>query len=191
MNYKSSALTWLVMLMLAAVLYGDVPHASDPRGKIEKITGEGEYVWDMNQQKQSRLAAEAKEKGEKFNLSGVTWTVKGEGQDWIFTRTMQMEDKTGSKVKAERFWISIIKADGVWVTRTKYRYNEDGTEVGETHKGGKYTARCRITEEKIVLLLTRKKQGHIFRITNEGGLMRVIHITMPGLIDWSMDYKKQ
>lgn len=192
MSKKLSALLWILIFISTAVLYGDVPHASDPRGKIEKITGEGEFVWDMNETKLADCVKEGKEAGKEFTVREITWTVKGGGQDWMFTRTKRMGDDNNSTVKTERFWITIMKADGVWVTRTKYRYKEgEAGEVGDKDKGGKFSASSRISGKTIILSLTKKKQGRLFRITKKDGLMQVIYITMPDLIDWTMSYKKK
>jgi hypothetical protein len=61
---------------------------------------------------------------------------------------------------------------------------------GEKDKGRKFTAHCRITSKKIILTLTKKKQGYIFRITKKDGLIQVNLITMHDLRDWTMSYKK-
>jgi hypothetical protein len=197
MNRKLNALIWIMIFMSTAALYADVQHAEDPRGKIETLVGQGDFVWVMDQQELADLVKEAKETGEDFTIREIRWTITGGDQDWVFTRITRMGDENESTIKRERFRISILKADDVWVTRTKYRYNEgkykkdDSDEVGEKDKGSKFTARCRITGKKIILALTKKKEGYIFRITKQGELMRVNLITTHDLRDWTINYKKR
>jgi len=197
MNRQLHALIWIVIVISTAALYGDIQHAEDPTGKIENLVGEGVFVWNMDQQKLADCKKEGKETGQDFTIREIKWTVTGGDYDWIFTRITRMGDDNEPTIKAERFWISIIKADGVWVTRTKYRYREgaykegDALEVAEKDKGSKFTARCRITGKKIILAAAKKKQGFIFMITKKDGLIQVNHITTHDLMDWSMSYKKQ
>ncbi len=200
MDRKLNALIWMIIVISTAALYGDVQHAEDPRGKIENLIGEGEFVWNMDEQKLAECVKEAKETGQDFKIREIRWTVTGEDYDWVFTRITQMGDDNEPTIKRERFWISILKADGVWVTRTKYRYREekykkdDTDEVGEKDKGSKFTARCRITDKKIILAAIKKKQekqGYIFRITKKDGLMQVVLITTHDLMDWTFSYKKR
>jgi hypothetical protein len=197
MNKKLNALFCIFMVVSTAALYGDVQHAEDPRGKIENLVGEGDFVWNMDQQKLADCVKEGKETGLDFTIREIRWTITGGDYDWVFTRITRMGDDNEPTIKRERFWISILKADGLWVTRTKYRYNEgkykegDTDEVGEKDKGSKFAARCRITSKKIILAAAKKKQGFIFRITKKDGLMQVNRITMHDLMDWSMNYKKR
>jgi hypothetical protein len=197
MNRKLNALIWIIIVISTAALYGDTQHAVDPRGKIENIVGEGVFVWDMDQQKYADCVKEGKETGRDFTIREIRWTVTGGDQDWVFTRITRMGDDNEPTIKKERFRVTIIKADGVWVTRTKYRYGEgkykkgDTDEVGEKDKGSKFNARCRITGKKIILASTKKKQGYIFRITKKDGLMQVNLITTHDLRDWTMSYKKR
>jgi len=196
MNRKLNALIWIIIVISTAALYGDMQHAVDPRGKIENLVGEGDFVWDMDEQKFADCVKEGKETGRDFTIREIRWKVTGGGQDWVFTRITRMGDDNEPTIKRERFWITILKVDGVWVTRTKYRYRErnykegDTDEVGEKDKGSKFTAHCRITSKKIILTLTKKKQGYIFRITKKDGLIQVNLITMHDLRDWIMSYKK-
>lgn len=196
MNRKLYALIWIIIVMSTAALYGDLQHAVDPRGKIENIVGEGDFVWNMDEQKFADCVKEGKETGRDFTIREIKWKVTGGGQNWVFTRITRMGDDNEPMIKRERVWITILKVDGVWVTRTKYRYRErnykegDTDEVGEKDKGRKFTAHCRITSKKIILTLTKKKQGYIFRITKKDGLIQVILITMHDLRDWTMSYKK-
>lgn len=186
-----------MIFISTAALYGDVQHAEDPRGKIENLLGQGEFVWDMDQQGLADLVKEAKETGQDFTIREIRWTITGGEYDWIFTRITRMGDENEPTIKRERFWISILKADGVWVTRTKYRYNEgkykkdDSDEVGEKDKGSKFNARCRITSKKIILVVSKKKEEYIFRITKQGELMQVNLITPHDLRDWTFSYKKR
>lgn len=200
MNRKLYTFLWIIIVISTAALYGDVQHAVDPRGKIENLIGEGEFVWNMDQQKLADCEKEAKETGQDFKIREIRWTITGGDYDWVFTRITRMGDDNESTIKRERFWITILKADGVWVTRTKYRYREgkykkdDSDEVGEKDKGSKFTARCRITGKKIILATTKKKQekqGYIFRITKKGGLMQVNRITTHDLRDWTFSFKKR
>jgi hypothetical protein len=197
MNRKLNALIWIIIVISTAALYGDMQHAVDPRGKIENLIGEGDFVWDMDQQKFADCVKEGKETGLDFTIREIRWTVTGGDQDWVFTRITRMGDDNEPTIKKERFRVTIIKADGVWVTRTKYRYGEgkykkdDTDEVGEKDKGSKFTANCRITGKKIILAATKKKQGYIFRITKKDGLMQVNLITTHDLRDWTMSYKKR
>ena len=197
MKRKPNALIWIIIVISTAALYGDMQHTVDPRGKIENLVGEGDFVWNMDEQKFADCVNEGKETGQDFKIGEIRWTVTGADQDWIFTRITRMGDDNEPTIKTERFRISIIKADGVWVTRTKYRYREgeykqgDTHEVGEKDKGSKFTARCRITGKKIILAATRKKQGYIFRITKKDGLMQVNLITTHDLRDWTFSYKKR
>ena len=197
MNRKLNALIWIIIVISTAALYGDMQHAVDPRGKIENLIGEGDFVWDMDEQKFADCVKEGKETGRDFTIREIRWTVTGGEQDWVFTRITRMGDDNEPTIKRERFRVTIIKADGVWVTRTKYRYGEgkykkgDTDEVGEKDKGSKFTARCRITGKKIILASTKKKQGYIFRITKKDGLMQVNLITTHDLRDWTMSYKKR
>jgi hypothetical protein len=200
MNRKFNALIWIVMVISTAALYGDVQHAEDPRGKIENIVGEGEFVWNMDEQKLADCVKEGKETGQDFTIREVRWTVTGGDYDWIFTRITRMGDDNESTIKRERFWISILKADGVWVTRTKYRYSEgkykegDSDEVREQDKGKKFTARCRITGKKIILAAFKKKQekqGYLFKITKKDGLLQVNSITTHDLRVWTFSFKKR
>ena len=196
MNRKLNALIWIIIVISTAALYGDLQHAVDPRGKIENLVGEGDFVWDMDEQKFADCVKEGKETGRDFTIREIRWKVTGGGQNWVFTRITRMGDDNEPTIKRERFWITILKVDGVWVTRTKYRYRErnykegDTDEVGEKDKGRKFTAHCRITSKKIILTLTKKKQGYIFRITKKDGLIQVNLITMHDLRDWTMSYKK-
>ncbi|NIM11727.1 MAG: hypothetical protein GTO45_17345 [Candidatus Aminicenantes bacterium] len=196
MNRKLNALIWIIIVISTAALYGDLQHAVDPRGKIENLVGEGDFVWDMDEQKFADCVKEGKETGRDFTIREIRWKVTGGDQDWVFTRITRMGDDNEPTIKRERFWITILKVDGVWVTRTKYRYRErnykegDTDEVGEKDKGRKFTAHCRITSKKIILTLTKKKQGYIFRITKKDGLIQVNLITMHDLRDWTMSYKK-
>jgi hypothetical protein len=197
MNRKLNALIWIMIFMSTAALYADVQHAEDPRGKIETLVGQGDFVWVMDQQELADLVKEAKETGEDFTIREIRWTITGGDQDWVFTRITRMGDENESTIKRERFWISILKADGVWVTRTKYRYNEgkykkdDTDEVGEKDKGSKFAARCRITGKKIILVVSKKKEEYIYRITKQGELMQVNLITPHDLRDWTFSYKKK
>jgi hypothetical protein len=197
MNRKLQALIWTVIVISTAALYGDIKHAEGPRGKIENLVGEGVFVWNMDQQKLADCVKEGKETGQDFTIREIRWTVTGGDYDWIFTRITRMGDDNDPTIKTERFRISIIKADGVWVTRTKYRYSEGKYKEGDTHevaekdKGSKFTARCRITGKKIILAAAKKKQGFIFRITKKDGLMQVNHITTHDLRDWTFSFKKQ
>jgi hypothetical protein len=197
MNRKLIVLIWIMIFISTAALYGDVQHAEDPRGKIENLLGQGEFVWDMDQQGLADLVKEAKETGQDFTIREIRWTITGGEYDWIFTRITRMGDENEPTIKRERFWISILKADGVWVTRTKYRYNEgkykkdDSDEVGEKDKGSKFNARCRITSKKIILVVSKKKEEYIFRITKQGELMQVNLITPHDLRDWTFSYKKR
>lgn len=197
MNRKLNALIWIIIVISTVALYGDIQHAVDPRGKIENIVGEGDFVWNMDEQKFADCVKEGKETGRNFTIREIRWTVTGGDQDWVFTRITRMGDDNEPTIKRERFRISIIKADGVWVTRTKYRYREgkykkgDTDEVGEKDKGSKFTASCRITGKKIILAAIKKKQGYIFRITKKDGLMQVNLITTHDLRDWTMSYKKR
>ncbi len=196
MNRKFNALIWIIIISTAA-LYGDLQHAEDPRGKIESLIGEGDFIWDMDQQKFADCVKEGKETGLDFTIREIRWTVTGGDQDWVFTRITRMGDDNEPTIKKERFWITIMKVDGVWVTRTKYRYSEgkykkdDTDEVGEKDKGRKFTASCRITGKKIILAAILKKQGYIFRITKQDGLMQENLITTHDLRDWTMSYKKR
>jgi hypothetical protein len=168
---------------MTVALYGDLKHASDPRGKIENITGEGDFVWVMD---------EGKETGPDSTAPEIKWTVKGGDQEWTFTRLTRMKGDNEAVLKNERFWITILKADGVWVTRVKYRYKEGETgEVEKKDKGGKYKASCRITGGKIILAAFKKNRGHIFKITKKDGLMRVNLVTTHDLRDWTRSFKKQ
>ena len=187
----------MIIVISTAALYGDVQHAEDPRGKIENIIGEGDFVWNMDEQKLADCIKEGKETGLDFTIREISWTVTGGDYDWVFTRITRMGDDNEPTIKRERFRISILKADGVWVTRTKYRYREgkykkdDTDEVGEKDKGSKFTARCRITDKKIILAADKKKQGFIFKITKKDGLMQVNLITTHDLMDWTFSYKKR
>ena len=197
MNRKLIALIWIMIFISTAALYGDVQHAEDPRGKIENLLGQGEFVWDMDQQELADCVKEAKETGQDFTIREIRWTITGGDQDWVFTRITRMGDENEPIIKRERFRISILKADGVWVTRTEYRYNEgkykegDTDEVVEKDKGSKFTAHCRITGKKIILVVSKKKEEYIFRITKQGELMQVDHITTHDLNDWTFSYKKK
>lgn len=197
MKRKLNALIWIIIVISTAALYGDVRHAVDPRGKIENLLGEGEFVWNMDEQKLADCVKEGKETGQDFTIREIRWTVTGGDYDWVFTRTTRMGEDNESTIKRERFRIAILKADGVWVTRTKYRYRVgkykqgDTDEVGEKDKGSKFIARCRITGKKIILAAAKKKQGSIFKITKKDGLMQVNLITTHDLRDWTMSYKKR
>ena len=197
MNSKFSALIWLSFVLSTITLCGDLPHALDPRGKIENIVEVGDFVWNMDQQKFSDCVTESKETGQDFTIREIRWKVTGGDQDWVLTRITRMgDDNNEPRTKIERFWITILKADGKWITRTKYRYREgkykagDSDEVGEKDSGGKFTALCRITSKKIILAVTKQKQGYILRISKKAGLMQEDLITMPDLKDWTMSYKK-
>jgi hypothetical protein len=196
MNRKFNALIWIIIISTAA-LYGDLQHAEDPRGKIESLIGEGDFIWDMDQQEFADCVKEGKETGLDFTIREIRWTVTGGDQDWVFTRITRMGDDNEPTIKKERFWITIMKVDGVWVTRTKYLYSEgkykkdDTDEVGEKDKGRKFTASCRITGKKIILAAIQKKQGYISRITKQDGLMQEDLITTHDLRDWTMSYKKR
>lgn len=200
MNRKLYAFLWIIMVISTAALYGDVQHAEDPRGKIENLIGEGEFVWDMDEQELADCVKEGKETGQDFTIREIRWTVTGGDYDWVFTRITRMGDDNEATIKRERFRIAILKADGVWVTRAKYRYNEgkykegDTDEVGENDGGSKFIARCRITSKKIILAAAKKKQekqGYIFKITKKDGLLQVNHITTHDLRDWTFSYKKR
>ncbi len=197
MNRKYIALIWIMIFISTAALCVDVQHAEDPRGKIENLLGTGDFVWDMNQQEFADCVKEAKETGQDFTIREIRWTITGGDQDWVFTRITRMGDDNEPTIKRERFRISIIKADGVWVTRTKYRYNEgkykkdDTDEVREKDEGSKFTARCRITNKKIILVLTKKKEEYISRITKQGEIMQENLITTHDLRDWNFSYKKR
>lgn len=200
MNKKLYTFLWIIMVISTAALYGDVKHAEDPRGKIETLVGEGEFVWNMDEQKLADFVKEGKETGQDFTIREIRWTITGGDYDWIFTRITRMGNDNEATIMRERFWIAILKADGVWVTRTKYRYREgkykkdDSDEVGEKDKGSKFIGRCRITSKKIILAAFKKKQekqGYIFKITKNDGLMQVNSITTHDLMDWTFSYKKQ
>ena len=197
MNRKFNALIWIIIIISTTALYGDMKHAEDPRGKIESLVGQGDFIWDMDQQKFADCVNEGKETGLDFSIREIRWTVTGGDQDWVFTRITRMGDDNEPTIKKERFWITIMKVDGVWVTRTKYRYSEgkykkdDTDEVGEKDKGSKFAASCRITGKKIILAAIQKKQGYIFRITKQDGLMQENLITTHDLRDWTMSYKKR
>jgi hypothetical protein len=197
MSRKLNAIIWIIFLISAVALYGDIQHGSDPRGKIENIVGEGSFVWDMDQQKLTEWVKEGKETGRDFTISEIRWAVKGNGQNWVFTRISRMGNDKDATVKRERFWVDLIRVDGLWVTRTKYRFNGgkyqegDSEEITEKDKGRKYTASCRITGERIILTFIKKKQAHIFRITNKDDSMQVNLITIPDLSDSTINFKKQ
>lgn len=170
------SLIWTVIIIFTSTftLYGDIRYEADPRGKIEQLTGEGEYL-------------PVKEGAGK-------WTFKGADQDWVFTRTTKFKDGGEFEVKRERFWIAIRRVDGVWVTRTKYRYkmgSSDSIEVTEKDKSGKFSANCRISENKIILSLIRKKQGLIFKITKAGEFIQVNHLSLSSLKDITILFKRQ
>lgn len=197
MDRKFISFIWIITVISTVMSYGDIQHAVDPRGKIEHIVGAGDFIWDMDEQKFADWEKEGKETGRDFTISEIRWTVTGGDQDWIFTRIIRMGDDNESTIKRERFRITILKVDGVWITRTKYRYREgeykkgETDEVGENDKGSKFNARCRITGKKVILASTKKKQGYIFRITRKNGLMQVNFITTHDLRDWTMNFKKR
>ncbi|MCP5048726.1 MAG: hypothetical protein GY940_16265 [bacterium] len=197
MSKKLNAVIWIIVLISTAALYGDIKHASDPRGKIENITGEGEFVWEIDKQEVADWVKEGTETERNVTIREVRWTVKGGGQNWTFTRITRMGTENEDTIKRERFWVNIIKLDGEWVTRTKYRhrggtYKEGDTdEVSEKDKGSKYKARCRITGKKVILAIFKKKQGYIFSITKKDGLVKVNFIATHDLRNWTMSYKKQ
>lgn len=184
------------IVALTASTYGDVRHTSDPRDNIKTIAAHGDFVWDLNKTDRFEWVKEAKESGKELKVREIRWTVKGKGQDWVFTRTTRMMEDNKPTIKKEGFWISILKADGVWVTRTKYRYKAgkykegDTSEVTLKNKGSKYRAYCRITGKKIILALTRKKKAFIYEISQTDGSMRVHSIAVPGVIDRTIVFKK-
>lgn len=198
MKRKLSAFIGIILVTSTVTLCGDLRHALDPRGKIENIVGEGDFIWDMDEQKLADCVKEGKETGQDFTIREIRWKITGGDQDWVFTRITQVgDDDKQPTIKRERFWITILKTDGVWVTRAKYRYREgkykegDTDEVGEKDSGGKFTARCRITGKKIILALTKQEQGYLFRITKKDGLVQVNLLTAHDLRDWTMSYKRR
>ena len=188
---------WIIIVISTVTLHGDIQHGVDPRGKIENIVEEGEFVWEMDEKKFTGFVKEAGETGKDFTVREIKWIVTGGDQDWSFTRITRMGDYNALTIKRERFWIALRRVDGVWVTRLKYRYRDgeykagDTDEVKEKDKGGKYTANCRVSGKQIVLALYRKKKGHVFRITKEDGFMRVDHMTTHDCGAWAMSYRKQ
>ena len=202
MKQSYSVLTRVIFILSAiGVITGtiyagvEVKHATDPRGKIEKILGEGNFAWAMTDAALAFLADEAKETGIPFTVKETTWTARGGGQDWVLTRVIRMEEDKEPMVRKEKFWISILRVNGIWFTRTKYRYRIDiegnTREVTQKDKGGKFTARCLITGKKILLAVTRKKKGYIFKITGSDGLMQVSYISTHQLIERTATFKKQ
>ena len=198
MKRKLSVLIGIILVTSTVTLCGDLRHAVDPRGKIENIVGEGDFTWDMDEQKLADYVKEGKETGQDFTIREIRWKVTGADQEWVFTRVTQVgDDDKEPTIKRERFRITILKTDGVWVTRTKYRFGEgkykegDTDELREKDSGGKFAARCRITGKKIILALTKKKQGYLFRITKKDGLMQVNLLTTHDLRDWTMSYKRR
>ena len=177
MSRKFNAVIWIVIIFSTLLLYGDVPHDSDPRWKIESIVGEGRFTGQLYQQE-------------------TTWTIKGGGQDWVFSCSTPNSEKKEDGVRLERFWITILRVDGKWVSRTRYRYREVAagkgwTELTEKDKGGKFNAKCRITEKKIVLAaITKKKHAYIFRVTKKDSLLIVNRVSLHDLSDWVVSYKK-
>ena len=171
MNSKYCVLTLICILMSSVLLFGEIRYDADPRGKVEQITGVGDYV-PVNQGV------------DKKDINDIRWSFKGGDQDWEFTRV--------THDKQERFWISILKVDGVWVTRTKYRFKEGGSgEVTEKDKSGKFIADCRITEGKVILILNRKKKGYLFKITRIDGNIQINYTNIFNLEDRTINLKKQ
>jgi len=197
MNRKLNILFLLFVSILTLSLYGDLHHGQDPRGKTEKIIGEGDFIWNINPQKIAACQEEGKEMGQKFNIKEIRWKVTGENQDWVFTRITQICDDNNATIKRERFWVTIMKTDGEWVTRTKYRFNEGNNQenknddVKEKDKGSKFNAHCRITGQKIILAALKKKEGYIFKITLQDGKLQINFIDIHNLQDWTFDYIKQ
>lgn len=187
---------WIIIVISTFAMYGDTRHGLDPRGKIENIVGEGDFVWDMDEEKFADCVKEGRETGREFTVRETRWKVTGGDQDWCFTRITRTGEYNALTIKRERFWVTIRKVDGVWVTRLKYRYrngkyNEGDTdEVKENDKGSKYTTCCRITSKQITLAIAKKKQGDLFRITKKDGLLRVNHITPHNCGDWTMSFRK-
>jgi len=189
-------LIFVAAISLTTSIHGEVQHAQNPMGKIENILDEGEFVWNIDDTQRADLKKEALELGKTFTVQDMRWAVKGGGQDWVLTRTMRMGDGNDAQVKRERFWITLLKVDGKWVTRTKYRFREgkpgegETLDVNENDKGGKFSARCRITHKKIILSLTRKKQGYFFKITGNGSAMQVDSFSIQDLTAQTIKFKK-
>ena len=187
----------VIIIISTFTMFGDTPHGVDPRGKIENIVGEGDFIWDMNEEKFADCVKEARETGRDFNVREIRWTVTGGDQNWCFTRITRMGDYNALTIKREQFRVAILRVDGVWVTRLKYRYREgkhkegDTDEVKESDKGSKYTACCRISSKQITLAVSRKKQGYIYKISKKDGLMRVNLMTLHDCGTWTMSYKKR
>ena len=196
MKRKCKPFIAIFIIFSTAALCADLRHAVDPRGKIEQIVGEGNFAWNIDQQKRNDCLDEAKENGEDFTITDSKWIVTGGNQDWVFTRITRMGEGNDSTIKKERFRITIMKADGVWITRTEYRFRveknpkDDTFDVSDKDKGGKFTTRCRITGKKIILAANSRKEGLIYRITQNDGILHVSLITTQDLKDWTMDYKK-
>ena len=188
---------WIIIVISTVTIYGDTQYGVDPRGKIENIVGEGDFVWDMDEEKFPDCVKEAREAGREFTVRETRWTITGGGQDWSFTRITRTGDYKALTIKRERFWIAIRKVNGVWVTRLKYRYRDgkykegDTDEVKEKDKGGKYTGCCRISSKQITLAIAKKKQGYMFKITKKDGLMRVDLMTTHDCAAWTMSYRKR
>jgi hypothetical protein len=190
-----------ILIFFAATVFtitahGEVRHAQNPMGNIENILGEGEFVWNINDTQRADLEKEALEMGKTFTVKDIRWTVKGGGQDWVLTRTTRMGEGNEASVKQERFWITLLRVDGKWVSRTKYRFRQakpregESLDVNDNDNGGKFSARCRITHKKIILSLTRKKQGHFFKITGNGSSMQVDYFSVQDLAARSITFKK-
>jgi hypothetical protein len=195
MNNKFYTVLLILIFVPAISLCGDIVHGPDPRGTIEKIAGEWNFTWDLNSQKYKDWVKKKNESGQDFSIQEIKWYIKGKGQNWVFTKITRMGDDINSTIKRERFWVDIIRVDGIWVTRTKYRYNEgkynknDSHDVTKNNKGRKFTASCRLMNDKITLSILKKKQARVFRISKKNGLLCVNYITIPDLTDSTFHLK--
>jgi hypothetical protein len=197
MKLKCTTLIGIIVFLVTVTLYGDLRHAEAPRGKIEKIAGEGDFLWDKDDPATANFIKEGKEWGPDFSIRESRWEIRGGDQEWVFTLITRLgDDDKEPMIKRERFWVSLLKADGVWITRTKYRYREgkyredEPGEVEEKDKGSKFSALCRITGTRIILAATKQKQGCIFRITKKDGALQVDQLTIHDLRDWTIRFKK-
>ncbi|MCP4155465.1 MAG: hypothetical protein GY757_47515 [bacterium] len=196
MNLFRYSLISILILLASAPLLADLQHTSDPRKNIENLLSNGDFVWVMDDSNLKSFLENSSSIKNDSAISNISWNVKGGAQEWILTRTRLTKKNNKSFIKKERFRITIIMVDNVWITRTKYRYKkgplQDMTsiEITDNTKSNKFKARCRISKNKIVLSLSKKKSNKLFKFTKKNNLLQINHTTND-LRDWTVSFKKK